>query len=156
MQKILMSACLLGNKLRYDGQHNLIHHQIIENWLNDKRVLALCPEVTSGMSVPRLPCEIVNEAPLQVMDIKGNDQTHLFIKGAKIALALVHKHKIKVAILKQSSPSCGSRFRYDGQFAKQKIPGEGVTARLLRQHNVTIFDENQIEQAEKFLLTLGR
>ena len=144
-----MSACLLGNRVRYDGEHNLIEHAIIQRWQNEGRLVMLCPEVAGGMSVPRLPCEIVSVNPLLILANDGSDQTEYFIQGAKKALALAKQHHIHFAILKQSSPSCGSRFRYDGRFSKTKIPGEGITAQYLRENHITIFDETQIELAQR-------
>ena len=71
-------------------------------------------------------------------------------KGAKKALQHCLKNKIKVAILKESSPSCGSSHVYDGSFSSTKIKGVGVTTYLLRQNGIAVYNEHQIDDAVKY------
>ncbi len=80
------------------------------------------------------------------MTSEGKDVTSAFLKGAEQALALCQQQKIKYALLKESSPSCGSHDIYDGQFRGRKIPGEGITAHLLKAHGIRIFSEQQIDE----------
>ena len=138
----LCSACLLGIACRYDGQS-----------VADKRVLALaavetlipvCPEQLGGLPTPRPAAEIQQDG--RVMTGEGKDVTSAFLKGAEQALALCQQQKIKYALLKESSPSCGSHDIYDGQFRGRKIQGEGITAHLLKAHGIRIFSEQQIDE----------
>ena len=154
MQKILISACLLGSKVKYNGGDNFLDSELIRTWQAQGRLVSLCPEVAGGLTVPRKPCEIISQTPLKVVTIDGEDCTQNFSLGATKALALVQEHNIQVAILKESSPSCGTQKRYDGTFSNHKILGEGVTACLLREHGIKIFNENQCLQLQALLKTI--
>jgi uncharacterized protein YbbK (DUF523 family) len=155
MPKILMSACLLGHKVRYDGGDCLQHHERLKVYFDQGSIITICPEVSGGLATPRLPAEIQGaKTGLDVLNQKakvqannGDDVTPAFLQGAQKALALVKKHNIRVAILKAKSPSCGSGFIYDGTFSKHLIPGSGVTSALLQEEGVLVFDENHIDEA---------
>jgi len=145
MQKILISACLLGEKVRFDGKSKKINAQILEIWQAENRLIPLCPEVAGGLSVPRAPVEIQGES---VINILGEDVSQAFGKGAQKALELCQQHDIHIAILKEGSPSCGVTQINDGTFSHTKITGQGVTTRLLQKHGVKVFSEHQLEEAE--------
>jgi len=160
MNKILFSSCLLGEKVRYDGSSNKIENDIIKKWQDEGRIIKICPEVEGGLPIPRIPAEIIGvnggtavlKSTAKVINKNNEDVTENFIKGANIALDLVKKYNIKIAILKSKSPSCGSLEIYDGTFSGNKIKADGVTVALLKKHGVTIFNENQIKEAYNFLL----
>ncbi|MDF3932572.1 DUF523 domain-containing protein [Pseudomonas citronellolis] len=153
MQKILVSRCLLGHRVRYDGgAHGPF--DLLERWQAQGRVVALCPEVAGGLPTPRAPAEIPGgfgalvlkgEAP--VLTIDGEDVTHAFVQGAEQAVALVNRHAIRLAILKARSPSCGNRENYDGSFRGVRVPGEGVTAAALKRLGVLVFSEEELDAA---------
>lgn len=159
LEKILISKCLLGIKVRYDGKGNLYQHPLIKQWQQQERLITICPEVAGGLTIPRDPAEITGDCggkaalkkTAQVKTIHGKDVTYAYLSGAQAALALVKKHGIKVTILKERSPSCGGTEIYSGNFSGKKISGEGVTAALLRQNGVKIFNESQIDLAEGYL-----
>ncbi|MNF07884.1 hypothetical protein D3C80_2081630 [compost metagenome] len=71
-----------------------------------------------------------------------------------MALALVRKHGIRIAVLKAGSPSCGNQLTYDGTFSGTKVAGEGVTTALLRREGVLVFSELELEAAELALQQL--
>jgi len=146
MDKILISSCLLGEKVRFDGNTKTLQHQQITQWQRQGRLISICPEVAGGLPVPRPAAEIVAEHPLRVKNSSGEDVTAFFTKGAQHALKLCQQHDIRFALLKARSPSCGNRQRYDGSFSGQLIDGMGVTAALLSAHGIEVFNENQIEQ----------
>ncbi|MCG8523457.1 DUF523 domain-containing protein [Marinobacter nauticus] len=156
MRKVLMSACLLGKKVRYDGGSLSVHDQLVEKWVSEGRIVSVCPEVESGMSIPRKPAEIFGGSGTSVLDgeadvfEKGGDVvTDDFIAGASIALELCKKFNIEIAVLAESSPSCGSSFIYDGSFSGNRTPGIGVTAALLRRHGIQVFSQHEIADANK-------
>lgn len=161
--KILISACLLGHKVRYDGKDCLQSHPGLKRLIESGAVITFCPEVSGGLSTPRPPAEIENGLTgedvlnnnARVLSNQGHDVTAQFIKGAQNALEIAKKHKIKIAILKAKSPSCGSTKIYDGTFSRKLINGMGVTASLLNQHGITIFDEDRIDEALKYFQTLN-
>ena len=158
MKKILVSACLLGNPVRYDGNSKAIDSTDLDALLAQDRVISFCPEVAGGLPVPRAAAEIQNGdgnaviAELaRVKTRDGRDVTDYFLSGAQQALALCHEHNITVAVLTETSPSCGSNQIYDGSFSRNAIPGSGVTAALLRQHGIKVFSQHQLEAACKHL-----
>lgn len=126
MEKVLVSSCLLGQAVRYDGGHNLMESELVQTWLEQGRIVAICPECAGGLPTPRPPAERVGQ---RILTAQGEDVTYAFSLGADLALKLAQQEGIKVAILKARSPSCGNKQIYDGQFAKQLIAGQGLTAR---------------------------
>ena len=156
MQNILVSACLLGERVRYDGLVLPVSDRLIDALKQIANVIPFCPEVTGGLPVPRFQSEIsggdgdlVIDGKSVVNDIKGNDVTSYFIAGAEKALETSMKNNIRAAILKEKSPSCGSSFIYDGTFTKILKSGRGVTAALLERHGISVFNEKEIEDALK-------
>jgi len=158
MKKILISGCLVGQKVRYHGNDALCHHKTLEKWQNEGRLIAICPEVSAGLPIPRPSCEIQGGTGLAVLNGKakvithnGIDRTATFLVGANKALEIAKLHSIKIAILKSNSPSCGNNSIYDGTYTGTIISGIGVTAALLTQNGLFVFNENQIDEAEKIL-----
>ena len=140
--KLLISACLMGENVRYDGGNNLIDQ--IEQLKEKYELVPVCPEVSSGMIVPRMPNEIQSIEPLVVKNEFNIDTTEYFIDGAKQTLHICIQLDVKVALLKAKSPSCGNLEVYDGTFSKTLIKGQGLTANILMQHNIKVYNENQI------------
>ncbi len=141
--RLLVSACLLGANVKYNGKNNKID---IDKLSNKYELVPFCPEVEGGLSIPRPPSEIVSKQPLKVVTIDGKDVTKEFKRGAKKALKLCKKLKIKRALLKENSPSCAKSFVYDGTFSKVLTKAEGVTASILSKNSITIFNENDLER----------
>ncbi|MGY2262689.1 DUF523 domain-containing protein [Pseudomonas sp. SDO55104_S430] len=161
MQKILVSRCLLGHRVRYDGGASGPFDQL-QVWLDEGRVVPLCPEVAGGLPTPRAAAEIpggqgveVLEGRAAVITTEGEDVSAQFLSGAHQALELVQKHNIRIAILKANSPSCGNRQTYDGTFSGVKVSGEGVTAALLKRHGVLVFSELELAEAAEALARLN-
>ena len=158
MEKVLVSACLLGAKVRYHGGDAASSNPTLQRWLDEGRLVPVCPEVDGGLTTPRPAAEIAGGggravvARLAFVRTKdGADVTHAFLTGAARALATARQHGIRAAILKDGSPSCGSSFVYDGSFSGTRASDAGVTAALLAQHGIRVFSENEIETAEEFL-----
>lgn len=161
---ILISACLMGDYVRYDGKNKLIEHPILKCWLEQDLVISICPEVAGGLAVPRPPAEIrtkqiqTAEATTQnsqiietkVLTKQSQDVTSAFNTGAKKALVTCLEHNIKLAVLTEGSPSCGSSLINDGYFRSRKIAGEGITTALLRKNNIKVYNQNQLEEASEF------
>ena len=159
-QKLLVSRCLLGHRVRYDGGASGPYGQLAR-WQEEGRIIALCPEVAGGLPTPRAPAEIpggqgsdVLNGLAPVMTSEGEDVTAAFMDGAQQALALVNRHGIRIAILKANSPSCGNVQTYDGSFSGVKVEGQGVTAALLAGAGVQVFSELQLDDAARALARL--
>jgi len=135
-ENILVSACLLGEKCRYDGKDCLVHG--IEKLKVKYNLIPICPEVLGGLTTPRNPAEQKFD---KVFDNKGNDVTDAFMSGAKRCLEIAKKHNCKIAILKSKSPACGFGQVFDGTFSGRLIDGNGFTAKLLLEHEIEIYTE---------------
>ena len=144
MEKILISACLVGDKCKYDGHTN--YTPLIKDLLEKYELVPFCPEVEGGLPTPRKPSERKGD---KVINNVGKDVTRNFELGAEKALNICKYLNIKIAILKENSPSCGVNQIYDGNFNKKLIKGEGVTTELLRKNGITVYTENQIEELLK-------
>lgn len=140
MEKILISACLIGDKCKYDGKSNF--NPLIEELLKKYELVPFCPEVEGGLSTPRVPSERIKD---QVRMENGRNVTHQFYKGADLAVNICMYLGIRVAILKEGSPSCGVNEIYDGTFSHKKIKGQGVTTETLRKRGIRVISENEIE-----------
>ncbi len=137
-EKILISACLVGENCRYDGKSML--NKAILKLTKYYDLIPICPETSGGLKTPRHPCEIKDG---KVYTSKGRDMTEYFNDGAYWAYMIVKKYNIHLAILKENSPSCGVHEVYDGTFTGKKIPGEGITAKKLRSLHVKVINEKE-------------
>jgi uncharacterized protein YbbK (DUF523 family) len=144
--KILISACLLGQRVRYDAKQKKLQHSLIESWLTQGILLPACPEVLGGLPTPRPAAEIQLNGKVQTE--QGMDVTQAFYQGAEKTLALVLQHQIKLVILTERSPSCGSATIYDGAFSRTMIDGQGITTKLLRDNNILVFNQFQLEEVQ--------
>ena len=145
--KVVVSSCLLGAPVRYDGRDKKSSHPILQRWLDEGRIISVCPEMLGGLGTPRPPAEIIDDGSRRVVTRDGVEVTAAFEAGARAAA----EQDAVVAILKDGSPSCGSSFIYDGTFSKASVAGEGVTAALLRARGVAVFSEDQIDAADEFI-----
>ena len=59
MEKILISACLLGERVKYHGGHALVENSTLDQWRKEERLVIICPEVSAGFPTPRRPSEII-------------------------------------------------------------------------------------------------
>jgi len=161
MERILVSACLLGLPVRYHGGDAAVHNRLLDRWRAEGRLVAVCPEQDGGLSTPRPPAEIVGGDGRTVVaglafvrTRSGADVTEPFRRGAASALDAVKRHAIRIAILKDGSPSCGSARIYDGTFSGKVAPGVGVTTALLAAHGVRVFSEHETAEAAEYLRAL--
>lgn len=162
MEKILVSSCLLGDPVRYDGKGAKIENQILNRWIAEGRVVPVCPEIRGGLTVPRPPSEIIGnngfavlDGFAAVLDAMGDDVTRPLCDGANSVLQLARSNRVRVAILKDGSPSCGRTFIHNGQFRGVKKRGEvGVTCALLQRNGIAVFSEYQIAEAARRLAEL--
>jgi uncharacterized protein YbbK (DUF523 family) len=154
---ILVSACLLGQPVRYDGADNATklahHHATLDQWRRKGWLIPVCPEMAGGLPTPRPAAEIVGGDGAQVLagqrrvlTCSGDDVTESFLAGARQTLAYAQAHNVQVALLASRSPSCGTDSTYDGSFSKQLTPYSGITAALLQQHGIVCFPPERFEQ----------
>ncbi len=147
-KKVLISSCLLGENVKYDGGNNSItDDNFIQKLKNLSLIVSACPEVEGGLPTPRVPVEIINN---RAINRDGEDKTKEFVLGAELALKKALKNGVKMAIMKFRSPSCGSGQIYDGTFTRELICGDGMAAALLKQNNIRVFTEFELKEAELF------
>ena len=137
--KILVSACLLGEKCKYNGGDN--YSEKLAKFLEGQEVIPVCPEVAGGLPVPRHSSEIVDGI---VMNDIGENVDAAFRTGAERCLQTAIDEKIDLAILQSRSPSCGVKQVYDGTFSGELIEGSGVFARLLQEQGFQVVDISDI------------
>ncbi|MCM2678189.1 DUF523 domain-containing protein [Echinimonas agarilytica] len=154
MYQILVSACLVGRPVRYDGSGKALSNPIWLKWQAQQRLLPICPEVVGGLATPRAAAE--RQPDGRIMTTEGADVTSQFHRGATLSLAQAIQSNVAFAVLKANSPSCGNQQVYDGNFAGRLIEGQGVTAALLSEAGFKVFNEHQLEQAEVYLEQLER
>ena len=143
----IVSACLLGTKCRYDGKG-----------CPDERMLAmvsggiflpLCPEQLGGLPTPRPPAQItgghggdVLDDRAKVRDANNRYVTRQFLMGAEEVMKMVRLMKVKTAIMKETSPSCGVCFiHHDDAIVK----GMGVTTALLLREGIRVISSEDIK-----------
>ncbi|WP_449602492.1 DUF523 domain-containing protein [Paenibacillus sp. Marseille-Q9583] len=143
---ILVSSCLAGMKVRYNGTDCL--DEKIQKLLNENQAIAVCPELLGGFSTPREPAEIIGgngedvlAGTAKVVDRSGTDVTDMYLEGAYITLAKAREVSATMVVLKENSPSCGSSMIYNGEFKGKKIAGNGVTTALLRKNGIEVTSE---------------
>jgi uncharacterized protein YbbK (DUF523 family) len=146
---ILVSSCLAGLEVRYNGTHCL--DKKIGQLVKENQAITVCPELLGGFSTPREPAEIVGGNGVDVLDGKakvveksGRDVTELYIKGAYATLRKAQEVDATVVILKEFSPSCGSSMIYNGEFKGKKIVGNGVTTALLKRNGIQVVSEERL------------
>ena len=144
-EKLLISSCLLGENVKYDGTNNSLDKLIIEKLKEKYELFSFCPEVAGGLPTPRIACELISEIPLKIINKNNEDKTIEFINGANKTLELCKKEGIKIALLKANSPSCSNNFIYDGTFTSTKIESLGVTTKQLANNNITVYNETEIK-----------
>src|SRR5262249_14019630 len=162
MEKILVSACLLGEKVRYHGGDAASAHPTLRRWEKEGRLVSFCPEVEGGLGTPRPPAEIVGPdggrgviaRPALFGPRWGVAFTNLSPAGGGGPLDAAGRHGVRLAILKDGSPSCGNSFVYDGTFSGTRRAGVGVTAALFQMNGIRVFGDDEIDAAEAYLATL--
>lgn len=136
--KLIISACLLGENCKYNGGNNYCREAaLLSEWFN---LIPVCPECFGGLSVPRMPNEIING---RVLSKDGADNTQAYEDGAEKTLYIANENNCCYAVLKERSPSCGFGRIYDGTFSGVLTDGNGITADLLDRNGIRIFGESE-------------
>lgn len=152
MIKILVSECLYGGRVvRYDGGEVPETHPTFLKWKEEGRLIPICPEVFGGLPTPRPDSQRQGD---KVTACTGVDVTEEYTKGALEAVRLAKENNVAFCIMKQDSPSCGSKFIYDGTFTDTKIPGQGLAVEMLRDAGFKVFAEEDIDEVADYLAGL--
>ena len=138
--KVLVSACLLGENCKYNGGNN--YNPAVAEFVKDREVLSICPEMMAGMGCPRTPIEIVDGV---LMDRNGNNVDAAMREAVARAMEVIRKEDIRCAVLQSRSPTCGVNQVYDGSFSGKLIPGSGVLAQALKEEGYRVIDAEDIK-----------
>lgn len=137
--KVVVSACLMGKNCKYNGGNN--YCQKVIDFLKDKDVIEICPELLAGMPAPRPPVEIVQG---RVTNNQGIDMDEVYRHGVQAAMQQLENQDIQLVILKSRSPTCGVRQIYDGSFSKRLVDKPGIFAEALLQAGYTIIEDEEL------------
>lgn len=146
MEKVLISACLIGENTKYNGGNNFI--KSVEKLYPLCDLIIICPEVMSGLKTPRSPSEIKNG---KVINKANKDVTSFFKSGASLITYIAEQNNVKYAVLKENSPSCGVHHIYDGTFSNNLIKGSGITTQELIKKGIQVFSEKEIDKLIEIL-----
>ncbi|MCV6587263.1 MAG: DUF523 domain-containing protein [Marinibacterium sp.] len=161
--RILMSACLLGAPVRYDGGAKTLQHELIRDWQRRGWILPICPEVAAGLPTPRPPAEIapgcgeaeVFDRRARIQEKTGADVSAAFYRGADLAVAQARRQGCRFALLMDGSPSCGSSFVHAGHHDGRTRPGSGVVTAALRAAGIEVFAPAEIARLAQRLRQSG-
>ena len=137
--KILVSACLLGENCKYNGGNN--YNAAVAEFVKDKEVITVCPEMMAGMGCPRTPIEIVDGV---LMDRDGNNVDTAMREAIEKAMEIIRQEEIQCAVLQSRSPTCGVNQIYDGSFSGKMIDGSGLFVQALKDAGYQVIDAEDI------------
>ena len=137
--RLLVSACLLGCRCRYDGASK--EYPPVKRLAERHTLVPVCPEQLGGLSTPRPPAE---RRGGRVVTREGEDVTAAYRRGAEETLRLCRLLGCTAAVLKERSPSCGHGEIYDGTFSGVLAAGDGMTAELLAANGIPLYGESGI------------
>jgi len=133
--RVLVSSCILGENCKYNGKNN--RNELALDFLKDKEIVSICPEMLAGMSTPRPCAELVDGV---VMDHAGNNLDADYRKAVALALSEIMEEDFDLVILQSRSPTCGVNTIYDGTFSGKIIPGSGIFAKALIEKGYHVID----------------
>lgn len=145
-EAVLVSACLLGEAVRYSGDSNPDPALVAALEAAGARIVPVCPEVLGGLGVPRPPAEpphgdgvdvLAGRAPVRTVggEGAGRDVSAEYLRGARLAVELAREVGARFAFLKERSPSCGVERTHSGGGL---VDGPGVATAALREAGVVV------------------
>lgn len=138
MEKIPVgiSACLLGEKVRYDGGHR--HDRFLTDTLGKYLTYRpVCPEVECGFGVPREAMRLVDDpgSPRLLTIRTRQDHTDRMIRWARQRVVELEKENLCGFIFKSDSPSSGmGRVKVYSETGMPEKKGVGIFARVFMDH----------------------
>ncbi|MHC4547971.1 MAG: 2-thiouracil desulfurase family protein [Planctomycetota bacterium] len=140
MEKVLVSACLVGRACRYDGSDRL-QPALVDALRDDGvEIVPFCPEEAGGLATPRPAAHLeggdgdaVVDGRARVVTEQGADVTEVFLEGARQTVARATDADCAVAYLKERSPSCGCALVHTKEGLMR---GCGVTTAMLRRAGI--------------------
>lgn len=140
---LLVSACLLGLRCRYDGASRPLPAETLAALKARWALVPVCPEQLGGLATPR---ESAERRDGGVFTASGADVTAQYRRGAEQATELARFFDCRAALLKARSPSCGVGAIYDGSFTRRLTPADGTAAEALRREGVQLWTEEDVAE----------
>lgn len=140
MGKIAVSACLLGENCKYSGDNNR-NDKVLE-FVKNKDVIPVCPEVAGGLPTPRVPVELVDGIAINREGVNVDKEFQL---GVERMLNKLSGEEIELVILQPRSPSCGTKQIYDGTFTGALKPGQGMFAKALVEKGYKVVEPDELD-----------
>lgn len=139
--KYAVSKCLAGYNCKYNGGNNL--ELKIKELEKNNGIIYICPEVFGGLPIPRIPFELIDG---KAINKEGVDVTDMVLNGCYKALEMIKENGVTKVILKESSPTCGVNYIYDGSFSHTKIKGCGLLTKLLKENNIEVISNEEYNE----------
>lgn len=133
--KVLVSSCVLGRNYKYNGGNN--YNPKVMEFLKDKEIVEICPELLVGLPIPRSSAELVGGV---VMSIDGENVDKEYRHAVELAMREIGNVDIDLVILQSRSPTCGVNQIYDGSFTGRLIKGQGLFAQALIKAGYKVVD----------------
>lgn len=136
MEKPLLgiSSCLLGEKVRYDGRIR-DYQNLVKDLNKSFAFVSFCPEVASGLSVPREPMDlfVVNNEIRMLTIYSKKNITPEIQRVVSEAIDVYQNQEICGFVFKAKSPSCGLRLAkmHTGKIVRRN--GTGLFAGAFRE-----------------------
>lgn len=147
-KKILVSSCLLGMKINYEGKAHPVDE--LRQLFLQAQAIPVCPEVLAGLPIPRDRAEIIMvNGERKVYNDKEIDLTEAYTLGAQRTMDTARASGVKIAIVKSKSPSCGCGKVYDGTFSGNLVDGDGITVALLKENGIRVITEEEFLECLK-------
>ena len=145
--KLGVSSCLLGESVRYNGEHKR-DSTVIDLLGQQFEAVPVCPEVELGMGVPREPVRLVaNDASSERMvgSESGKDWTQAMVDFNSIKLEALRQQNLSGFIFKSRSPSCGPG-NVPLHHEQEKSSTVGLFAHALMQYfpSLPVIDEEAL------------
>lgn len=158
INRILVSACLMGFRVRYNGSEKAKAMAQLSRWQAEQRLVIHCPELAAGLPVPRPLAEILSadgrdvmRGQARIIENTGQDVTEHYQLAAWLALRTAQEHGCRAALLTDGSPTCGSQHIYDGSLTGVRNTGMGVAAALLAEYGIAVFSETQLPELMRWI-----
>lgn len=133
--KILVSSCVMGKNCKYNGGNN--YNSRVMEFLKDKEVIEICPELLADLPTPRPSAELVDGV---VTSIDGENVDKEYRHAVELAMREIGNVDIDLVILQSRSPTCGVNQVYDGSFTGRLIKGQGLFAQALIMAGYEVVD----------------
>jgi len=151
MIRIGVSACLLGENVRYDGGNKFSNiNQYFNSDIYDLK--AICPEVEIGMSIPRPPIQIINNGSIKLVQVENHNKEFTQQMNDWFIENLNKLSQLSGFILKSKSPSCGYQTTRHYETNGNYFLDNGYFVNLIKSHNKSLPIIDELSLHNKTLL----